>query len=171
MPRPTDFHPVILFAGDLKPIYQALLSAGRKDLAAIIAEKTARTESDRRYIAAAPTLDDNEFNYDTIPIVSEGDEGAYVSCWVWVSKERAAEVADDAVEDAMAEETRTKLAAARRRRIIRRIARLKPRDKNALLMLLSETLYGVDLDPQTEWTQSTIEDVADRLDRWLQLRG
>jgi hypothetical protein len=171
MTRPTDFHPVILFEGDLKPIYHALLAAGRKDLAALIEEKTARSESDRCYIAAAPTLDDNDFNYDSMPIVSEGDEGAYVSCWVWVSKERATEVADDAVENTMAEETRAKLAAARRRRIIRRIARLKPSDKNALLMLLSETLYGVNLDPHTEWTQSTIEHVADRLDCWLQLRS
>jgi hypothetical protein len=67
MPRPTDFNPVILFEGDLKPIYHALLVAGRKDLATLIEEKTARTESDRRYIAAAPTLDDNEFNYDPTP--------------------------------------------------------------------------------------------------------
>lgn len=32
-------------------------------------------------------------------------------------------------------------------------------------------LYGTDLDPQTEWTQDNIEQVADLLDAALKLRG
>jgi hypothetical protein len=171
MTAPTNFHPVILFEGDLKPIHQALLAAGRPDLAMIIEVKTARTEAELHFIAAAPSLDDNEFSYDSMPIVSESSEGAYVSCWVWVPREWIAAVTDEATEEALAEKRRTKLAAARRRRLCRRIADLKGKDKNALLLLLAETLYGADLDPKAEWTQSTIEDVADRLDRWLQLRG
>jgi hypothetical protein len=143
MTAPTNFHPVILFEGDLKPIYYALLAAGRPDLAMIIEVKTGRIESELHFIAAAPSLDDNEFSYDTMPIVSESSEGAYVSCWVWVSRERIAAVTDEATEEALAEKRRVKLAAARRRRLCRRIERLKRKDRNASLMLLSETLYEV----------------------------
>ena len=42
---------------------------------------------------------------------------------------------------------------------------------NALIRDLATILYGADLDLQTEWTQDNLEQVADRLDVALKLRG
>ena len=99
MPTPSEFNQVILFSEDLKRIHAALADAGRTDLVAIIEEKTARSASEQRYLNALPCLDENEFDFDAVPVVSEGEHGAYVSCWVWVSKERTDKIAGDSPDD------------------------------------------------------------------------
>lgn len=96
MPTPAEFNPVIFFSDDLKQIHVALADAGRTDLVALIEQKATRSASERRYIQARPFLDENEFDFDAVPIVSEGEHGAYLSCWVWISRERADEVEDTA---------------------------------------------------------------------------
>jgi hypothetical protein len=45
--------------------------------------------ADSPFVKAAPSLDENDFDYDDNPLVSEGDDGAYVNVWVWVSNEDA----------------------------------------------------------------------------------
>ena len=168
---PAEFNPDILFTDDLKRIHAALAEAGRVDLVALIEQKTARSTSEQRYLQALPCLDENEFDYDEVPIVSEGEHGAYVSCWIWISKERADEVAGTADDDAKSVEALAQEAELRRRRLSRRLSRLKPAAKNALIRDLATILYGTDLDPQTEWTQDNVEQVAYRLDVALKLRG
>lgn len=170
MPAPAAFNPVILFSDDLKQIHAALADAGRADLVALIEQKSTRSASEQRYLNARPCLDENAFNFDTVPIVSEGERGAYVSCWVWVSKERADEVAGAVEDDAQSAEARAREAALRHRRLSRRLSRLNSAAKNALIRDLATILYGADLDPQTEWTQDNVEQVADRLDTVLKLR-
>jgi hypothetical protein len=167
----TDFSPVILFSDELKSLHTALASAGHADLATMIETKSTRSPSERRYLAARPILDDAEFDFDDTPVVSEGDAGAYVSCWVWVSKEQANEVANNADGEAPAPADLAHQAALRRRRLNRRISRLKSTAKNALLRALAATLYGNELDPETQWTQDNIEQVADLLDSALKIRG
>ena len=168
---PPEFNPVILFSDDLKRIHASLTKAGHADLVALIEQKTTRSASEQRYLNARPQLDENEFDYDAVPVVSEGEHGAYVSCWVWISKERADEVAGTADDDAKSVEALAQEAELRRRRLSRRLSRLKPAAKNALIRDLATILYGTDLDPQTEWTQDNVEQVADRLDVALKLRG
>ena len=171
MPIPSEFNPVILFPDDVEQLHAALADAGRVDLVALIEQKTARSTSEQRYLQALPCLDENELDFDDVPIVAEGEDGAYVSCWVWISKERAEELAGAAGADATSVEAQAQEAALRRRRLSRRISRLKPAAKNALIRDLAVILYGDDLDPQTEWTQENVEQVADRLDVALKLRG
>lgn len=171
MPTPTEFNPVIFFSDDLNQIHAALAAAGCTDLVALIEQKTMRSASEQRYLNARPFLDENEFDFDAVPIVSEGEHGAYLSCWVWISKERADEVAGVVKDDAQSAEARAREAALRHRRLSRRLSRLNPAAKNALIRDLATILYGEALDPQTEWTQDNIEQVADRLDATLKLRG
>jgi hypothetical protein len=88
-----------------------------------------------------------------------------------LSKQHADEVAGAADEDAKSVEALAQEAELRRRRLSRRLSRLKPAAKNALIRDLATILYGTDLNPETEWTQDNIEQVADRLDAALKLRG
>jgi hypothetical protein len=99
-PMPSEFNPVILFSDDLKQIHAALAKAKHADLVALIEQKTTRSASEQRYLNARQQLDENELDFDDVPIVSEGEDGAYVSCWVWISKERAEELAGAARADA-----------------------------------------------------------------------
>ena len=170
MPAPAELKPVILFSDDLRQIHATLAEVGRADLVALIEQKATRSASEQRYLNARPCLDENEFDYDTVPIVSEGEDGAYVSCWVWIPKERANEVAGVVDDDAQSAEARAQVAALRCRRLARRLSRLKPAAKNTLIRDLAIILYGDDLDPQAEWTQDNVEQVADRLDATLKLR-
>jgi hypothetical protein len=170
MPTPTEFNPVIFFSDDLKQIHAALADAGRAALVALIEQKATRSASERRFLHACPCLDESAFDFDTVPIVSEGEGGAYVSCWVWISNERADEVAGAVEDDAQSVEARAREAALRRRRLSRRLSRLNPTTKNALIRDLATILYGDDLDPQTEWSQDNVEQVADRLDAALRIR-
>jgi hypothetical protein len=168
---PPEFNPVILFSDDLKQIHAALADAGQADLVALIEQKSTRSASERRYLNARACLDENAFDFDAVPIVSEADDGAYVSCWVWGSNERADEVAGAGEDDAQSAEARAREAALRHRRLSRRLSCLNPAPKNALIRDLATILYGADLDPQTAWTQDNVEQVADRLDTVLKLRG
>jgi hypothetical protein len=170
IPMPSEFNPVILFSDELKQIHAALAKAKHADLVALIEQKTTRSASEQRYLNARQQLDENELDFDDVPIVSEGEDGAYVSCWVWISKERAEELAGAARADARSVEAQAHEAALRRRRLSRRVSRLNPTAKNALIRDLATILYGADLDPQTEWTQDNVEHVADRLDIVLKLR-
>lgn len=170
MPRPNEFHPIILFSADSVRIYDALVAAGHQDLSSLIAAKASRSDTDRRTIADVPALDENIFDFDDVPIVSEGEDGAYVSCWVWVPKADVEVVAGETKEDESAVEKAPPDDTNRRCRLDRHLAGLQSHEKDELLRVLAEVLCGPDLDPHTEWDQGTIEQIADQMDAWLRLR-
>lgn len=83
---PKVFHPVLLYSADTTAVHAALLSSGYYDLAKKIAEKSKRSKTDRKYIDAIKLWDDATFDIDDEPVVSRGEEGAYVMVWQWVDE-------------------------------------------------------------------------------------
>ena len=47
-----------------------------------------RTAAREKYLFGGP-LDDGDLDMDDKPVVSMGDDGAYVQAWVWVRREEA----------------------------------------------------------------------------------
>lgn len=82
----NDFHPIVLYSEDVKSIYNALVFSGSNELALEIAKKSKRTKADKRYVAAVKLWDDGAFDIDDDPVVSRGEDGAYVLVWQWVNK-------------------------------------------------------------------------------------
>ena len=85
--EPQRFFPVILYDDDVRAVHDALLNAGNKKLAAMLRRKARRTKLDRMYTDAIRYHDENEYDLDDNPIVSRGDDGAYVMLWCWVSED------------------------------------------------------------------------------------
>lgn len=81
------FHSVILYSKDAKAIHDALVSSGHTDLAATIIKKSKRSKSDRKYVDALCLWDEDAFDLDDDPIVSRGEDGAFVMVWQWVYKD------------------------------------------------------------------------------------
>lgn len=82
----NSFHPVVLYCEDLKQIHDALVSSGHNDLAVRIATKAKRTKIDKKYADAIRLWEDGTFDVDDEPVISKGDDCAYVMVWRWLSK-------------------------------------------------------------------------------------
>ena len=83
----NHFHSVILYSKDAKVIFEALKSSGHADLAATILEKSKRSKIDSKYVKALCLWDEDNFDMDDDPIVSRGEDGAFVMVWQWIYKE------------------------------------------------------------------------------------
>ena len=83
----NHFHPVILYSADTKAVHDALFASGYSDLALKIAEKSKRSKTDLKYTGALRLWDEGRFDVDDEPIVSKGEDGAYVMVWQWIYKE------------------------------------------------------------------------------------
>lgn len=81
------FHPVILYSEDAKAVHDALLAAGHFDLALKIAKKSKRSKTDLKYTSALRLWDEGRFDVDDEPVVSRGEDGAYVMVWQWIYNE------------------------------------------------------------------------------------
>lgn len=81
------FHPVILYSEDTKAIHDALVTSGHSDLALKISKKSKRSKIDLKYMGALRLWDEGRFDVDDEPIVSRGEDGAYVMVWQWIYKE------------------------------------------------------------------------------------
>jgi hypothetical protein len=82
----NHFHPVVLYSEDAKQVYDALVSSGHNDLALKIATKAKRTKTDKKYADAVRLWDEGDFDIDDEPVVSRGEDGAYVIVWQWIYK-------------------------------------------------------------------------------------
>lgn len=85
----TDYSPIILYKEDIQSIIDVLLSSGHHALAGRIDAKAHRSKTDSQYIAALPSLADDDFDVDDEPVVAAGEEGAYVMVWHWITNEQA----------------------------------------------------------------------------------
>lgn len=78
----------------LGPLW-SVLDGPDADQGAVMRHLGERTNPEiEAYIAAAPDrsdlgLCDGDLEYDDRPLVSESDEGAFVNCWLWVSRQDA----------------------------------------------------------------------------------
>jgi hypothetical protein len=82
----TTFLPALLLASEVESIHAALTASGHGELAELVKGKGSRSDSDRRYSDAIELWDEGTFDIDDEPIVSEGEDGAYVMVWQWVYK-------------------------------------------------------------------------------------
>jgi hypothetical protein len=57
-----------------------------------------------------------------------------------------------------------------RRLLEQRLAALRSKEKSQLITDVCRILYGTDLNSENEWTETTIEDVAEQIDLHLELR-
>ena len=82
----SEFKPALLLASEAESIHAALLGSENFKLAKLVKDKASRTESDRKYSDSVKLWDEGTFDIDDEPIVSEGEDGAYVMVWQWVYK-------------------------------------------------------------------------------------
>lgn len=92
-------HRMIIAADLATSIHAALTEAGRPDMAQQIEWCGMEDPAYDYYRAQAGELilDENVFDTDDDPLVSSGDDGAYVAVWHWIPAEPEA-IADDADE-------------------------------------------------------------------------
>lgn len=86
MSSEKSFAPVILYSEDAKAVHDALLASGHADLAQKIRMKASRSRLDKMYAEHVVYGSDDEFDHDDEPVISQGESGAYVMVWRWVSK-------------------------------------------------------------------------------------
>lgn len=87
MSTAIKYYPALLAGDEISQIHDALTASGHHDLASLLERKSSRTPRDRLYSQSLPSFDENDFDVDDDPIVSETDNGAYVMTWRWVAKE------------------------------------------------------------------------------------
>lgn len=91
------FHHRMILAADLATkMHAAFMEAGRSDLANQL-EWAGMEDPDYDYYREQSKeldLDENDFDMDDDPLVSGGDDGAYVAVWHWIPAPPEA-VADD----------------------------------------------------------------------------
>jgi len=87
----SHFAPVILYSEDAQAVHDALLASGHTDLAEKIRTKANRSRLDRMYAEHVTFGNDDEFDHDDEPIISQGVNGAYVMTWRWVYKDEIRE--------------------------------------------------------------------------------
>jgi hypothetical protein len=88
----SKFFHMVLYSDQAKAVYEALVSSGHDALAAMVASGSRRSETDYKFIAAMPKIDEideSALDYDEVPVVFETEEGGYVMLWYWVSNEDA----------------------------------------------------------------------------------
>lgn len=73
-----------LSESDLEAIHEALVSSGNADLAALFNPKEGLSQEEAEYISRARAYCDHDLEVDEEPLVSIGDDGAWVAAWVWV---------------------------------------------------------------------------------------
>lgn len=83
----NHFSPVILYSDDARAVHDALMSSGHGELAEKIRRKAFRSRLDRMYADLVNVCDENIFEADDEPVISQGPEGAYVMVWHWVYKD------------------------------------------------------------------------------------
>jgi hypothetical protein len=86
MSSPSHFAPVILYSEDAEAVHDALLASGHSDLVQKIRLKAKRSRLDKMYAEQVVCGSDGEFDHDDEPVISQGESGAYVMVWRWVSK-------------------------------------------------------------------------------------
>jgi len=94
----NHFHPVILYSEEAKAVHDALVFCGHSDLALEIAKKSKRSKTDQKYINALRLRDEGTVDVDDDPVVSRGEDGAYVMVWQWIHKEEIRKSTKEAVQ-------------------------------------------------------------------------
>ena len=87
MSSKQSFAPVILYSEDAEAVHDALLASGYAHLAQKIRLKANRSRLDKMYAEHVICGSDDEFDHDDEPVISQGESGAYVMVWRWVSKD------------------------------------------------------------------------------------
>jgi len=95
----TFQHRMIIAAELATRLHAALTEAGRPDVAQQL-EWASMEDPEYDYYRAQSKeldLDENDFDMDDDPLVSAGDEGAYVAVWHWIPAppEAVADCADE----------------------------------------------------------------------------
>ncbi|MFM2197084.1 MAG: hypothetical protein RLZZ505_516 [Verrucomicrobiota bacterium] len=73
-----------LSESDLEAIHKALISSGNADLAALFIQKEDLSPEAEKYVSLARKSRDYDLEIEEAPLVSIGDDGAWVAAWVWV---------------------------------------------------------------------------------------
>jgi hypothetical protein len=73
-----------LTESDLKVIHDSLVSSGNAGLASLFTRKEGLSPEEADYVSMAREYCDYDLKIDEEPLVSIGDDGAWVGAWVWV---------------------------------------------------------------------------------------
>ena len=73
-----------LSESDLQAIHDALVSSGNAVLAALFIQKEGLSPEEQNYVSLARDYCGYDLEIDEEPLVSIGDDGAWVAAWVWI---------------------------------------------------------------------------------------